>query len=242
MARGTTLLILRKMLKAECGIELDETVSSSEDAKLNLMLSNQQKWLVGQHAFLFGKVRKDVALAAGTRFHTFPESDLDIDRVDPEAVVKVGTTNPVRYNVHFGIGQEQYVTWDSEATPPATVDPVMRWDLVNDGGTLKIEVWPVPETATQTLALSGYRPLPALAVNTDVAVLDDLLIVLFCAAEYLGRRGDKDAGAKLARAQAHLNALKGSRQSQFERFNMANGGNCARPRARQRPIIGVSNV
>jgi len=226
------------MFKAECGIELDEAVSSSEDARINRLLSNTQKWLLGQHLFFMGKITKEVTLAANTRHYTFPETTIDIDRLDPEVFVKVGSSNPVRYPVKKGITQEQYVTWDSEAA--VAVDWVQRWDFVDVSGTLKIEVWPIPETSNQTLVFSGVKVLPALTSDAHTAALDDLLIVLFAAAKYQARRGDKDASATLSMAQGHLNSLKGSRVSEFERFSML--GPTPRNPNRPRTIVGVSNV
>lgn len=226
------------MFKAECGIELDTSISTAEDARIKRLLSNTQKWLCGQHLFLLGKTSKDIQLAAGTRHYTFPTTDLDIDRLEKRAVVKLGPAEPpLRYDAHFGITQEHYTAWDSEAGQ--TCDPVQRWDLVNVAGVLKVEVWPIPETSNQKLNLTGIMPLPALSADTDVCAIDDLLIVLFAAAKYQARRGDKDASATLKQAQLHLGSLRASKPSQFERFNMAGK---SRQQREPRPIIGVSNV
>lgn len=238
MARNQTLLSIRKKFKAICGIELDETVSSSEDARINQLLAIEQQLLLAQGGFTLGRATTTVALTANTRYYTLPEANLDIDRLDTEVFVKVGATNPVRHTVQKGIGQEQYVTWDSEAG--IAVDWVQRWDIVDVSGTPKIEVWPIPETGNQTLVFSGLKVLPAFAADTDRAALDDLLIALWAAAKYLARRESKDAGAILSQAQVLLNSLKGSRVSQFERFNMKGTPN--RDPNKTRPIVGVSNV
>lgn len=239
MPRGTALSELRAMFKAECGLELSESITVADDANFNRRLRMAQQWLVGQGGFLLGKGRAEISLTAGTRFYDFPETELDIDRVTPDVFVKMGD-EPLRRCVHFGIGQEQYQVWDSELSPPQKLDWVRRWDLVqtaSDG--LQVEVWPVPETSTQTLEFTGIKPLATFTQDTDLADLDDLLIVLWAAAKFKAKRGDSDAQATLSQAQAHLSQLKGNRQSGFERFNMAGGGLKPRPK---RVVVGVSNV
>lgn len=229
MARGTTLANLRQMLKAEIGAGLDESVQGAGDAALNLLLANQQKWLLGQLGFVLGKVRVDLELTAGTRYYTFPETTIDIDRVDPEVWV-TWDEDSIRRRVEFGITQEHFQAWDSEADEK--LDWVRRWDLVNVNGTLKLEVWPIPQS-DQTLKFSGYMPLPRLTQEADVCAVDDLVLVLFTAAEWLARDKKSDATAKLSKAQALLTSLKGSRQSQFERFNWNSRG-------RERRGLGIT--
>lgn len=240
MARGATLANLVAMFKAVCGIELDTSITSNEDARIKALLKLEQQWLLGQHAFLLGKARKEVALVAGTRYYDFPETVLDIDRLDSEVWVTVGS-DPLRRSVDFGITQEDYQVWDSEAGE--RMDWVRKWDLVRDtatvGNPLKIEVWPIPESA-QTLKLSGPLVLPPLAADGDMAALDDFLIVYFAASKYLARKGSSDASGVLTQAQAHLNSLKATRQSAFERFSLRGGGGFSRC-VKQRPIVGVSN-
>lgn len=90
--------------------------------------------------------------------------------------------------------------------------------------TLKIEVWPLPSEA-QTLMLSGVGVFTPMTVGASTCPIDDLLVVLFMAAEQLARDKASDAQAKLAKAQALLSSLKGSRQSAFDVIDMKGGGN-----------------
>jgi hypothetical protein len=218
MARGSAWSVLRTMFKAETGIELDETVATGDNARYLQLANNQIKWLISQHAWLLGKTRAEVALVAGTRYYTFPETMIDIDRVDKEAFVK--KADGYRYPLQFGIGQHQFNAYASETRRDS---PILRWDLVVDT-TLKIEVWPLPSEA-QTLMLSGIGVFTPMTVDASVCPIDDLLVVLFMAAEQLARDKAADAQAKLAKAQALLNSLKGSRQSGFEVISLKGGGN-----------------
>lgn len=218
MARGQAWSVIRTMFKAEIGVELDDAVASADNARYLQLANNQIKWLIGQHAWLLGKTRAEVALTVGTRYYAFPESTIDIDRVDKEAFVK--KSDGYRYPVNFGISQHQFNAYASETRQDS---PILRWDLVVDS-TLKIEVWPLPSEA-QTLMLSGIGVFTPMTVDGSVCPIDDMLVVLFMAAEQLARDKAADAQAKLAKAQAHLNSLKGSRQSAFEVISLKGGGN-----------------
>ncbi len=231
MARNQTWATIRSAFKAEVGVELNESVATGDNARYLALANNQVKWLIGQHAWLLGKVRAEVALTPGTQYYTFPESDIDIDRVDKEAFIE--QSDGYRYNVEFGIGQRQYNSYGNETEQ---IDPVQRWDLVNVSGVTKIEVWPIPLTA-QTLHLSGIRVFTPMSVDASTCPLDDMLVILFMAAEELARSKAADATAKLAKAQAHLAGLKGSRQTEHEQFSMAGGGCPRRGEYLNRPYV-----
>jgi hypothetical protein len=85
-------------------------------------------------------------------------------------------------------------------------DPIEKWQIIDAGAGPQCEVWPLPATRGK-LRFRGIRALRPLVNGSDVADLDDDLIVLWCAAEL--RSGEKDGKAKAALAQRRLNALKG---------------------------------
>ena len=96
-----------------------------------------------------------------------------------------------------------------------------------------------------TRLLTASATLAALTGDSDTCDLDDLLIVLFTAAEFLARDKKQDAGAKLAKAQARLNELRANLPARDETFIL--GG--ANPWARRnygttnldrRPTVAVS--
>jgi len=232
MARNQTWAAIRSAFKAEVGVELNELVATGDNSRYLQLANNQIKWLIGQHAWLLGKVRAEVALTPGTQYYTIPESSIDIDRVDQEAAF-IEQSDGYRYGVLFGIGQRQYNAYGNETEQ---VDPVQRWDMVDVSGVTKIEVWPIPLTA-QTLHLSGIRVFTAMTGDASTCPIDDMLVVLFMAAEELARAKAADATAKLAKAQAHLSSLKGTRQSEYEQFNMAGGGLPRRGEYLNRPYV-----
>lgn len=208
------------MFRAEVGQELSETIAPAEVSRQNQILNNQQKWLLNQHAFLLGRAKAEVSLSAGTQYYTFPESSIDIDRVEKNAFVLWGGT---RYPLRFGITPAEYNTFDSDLDERSV--PAMAWDLVDVSGSLQIEIWPIPSDS-QTLLLAGVKPITTMSADADVCVIDDMPLVLFSAAEYLARIGARDAQAKLVKAQSALNSLRASRNSRYEAFNLS-GGSCS---------------
>lgn len=221
------------MLNAELGNELDETVAPGSVAIDNQLLNNQQAFLAAQHAYLLRKARVEVALTVGTQYYSVP-TGVDMDRIDKPSYVRIGNT--FRYEVWFGINQTEYNAFDSARG--ITGQPVRRWDLIDVSGTRKIEVWPIP-SAAQTLMLSGPLVVTTMSTNSDVCVLDDMLIVLFTAAEKLARMGSADAQTKLAKAQAHLYALKGATPSRYDTFTISGAGRSYDERNR-RPVVAVA--
>jgi len=216
MPTGTTLVNLRKMLNAELGAEMDETISPANVANQNQVLNNQQKFLVNQHAYLLGKVRAEVPLTTGTQYYALP-SGIDMDRLDQPVFTNVSN---FRYRVGYGIGQDEYNYWDSSRGLKAT--PVMKWDRLLIGGVKQIEVWPIP-LVPQTLMFSGAALLTDMVNDSDTCVIDDLVLVLFTAAEMQARQQAGDTQAKLEKAKAALASIRATFPSRFETLNIAGG-------------------
>lgn len=215
MARGTALSTIRSMLKAEIG-EYAGT-NTVRDAALNVMLSNKQKWLAVEYSWLFLERRWDLAVTAGSQYIALPTATAG----DPETLttainfdrdVNVDCLFNTRYSpVEQGIGADEYNALNFALGQSS--DPIRRWRLATNpnetNNANKIEVWPVPVNA-QTLRFTGQRTLLALVADSDTADLDDLLLVLFCAADILSRGKQADASMKLQMAQRRLQFLRQS--------------------------------
>lgn len=197
MARGTTLANLLLMLKAETGQVMTAGVGEAEDTRLKYLLAQQQQWLAAEFDWPFLERTGDVLLAAGDRTATLP-STLDYERPVRVTALDQDIWRPLIY----GISPQEYITWNSDEDERA--DPILKWKYATD---TTFEVWPRPATAT-TVRFTGQKELSRLTETTDTADLDDLLIVLFTAAELLAGQKQSDAAAKLARAQARFNTLK----------------------------------
>jgi hypothetical protein len=212
MPVGTSLATLRKMLNVESGEEMDESISPARVAINNQLLNNQQAYLANQHAYLLGKTRVTLAAVVGQQYYNLP-SGIDFDRLEKPEFTSVANFN---YRIGFGIGPEEY----NRFRAGMQASPVMKWDLVNVSGTLQIELWPVPSVA-QTIMLSGVLPLVQMVNDTDTCVIDDLVLVLYTAAEALALKSSPLTQAKAEKAKAALESLRASFPSKFDRFNLA---------------------
>lgn len=225
MARGATVTALLAMLKGELGVENTSGIAPGGDAVLTAALSSSQKWLATEYEWPFLQIRQNVSMSAGTRYYDFPTSD-GAQVFNHERPILADCYDSGMWNtVEQGIGIEHYNASDPDAGERQ--DPVRRWQYYR-GATLQFEVWPVPATDTM-LRLTGQKTLPVLASASDTAELDDLLLVLWTAAELSTQYGDASAAAKLAKAQRHLGNLRKGYAAPSQVFNM-NGSGCGRRR------------
>jgi len=70
------------------------------------------------------------------------------------------------------------------------------------------EVWPVPSDGTMKFRLWGQRTLSPFAQPTDRADLDDMLIVLFSAAQWFTNANPNKAQAAVAKAKSYLDNIR----------------------------------
>jgi len=77
--------------------------------------------------------------------------------------------------------------------------------------------------SAQTLYFEGIRDLPALTSDSDVAALDDQLIILYAAAEMLAKSKSANAGAVQQKAQDRYSRLKSNSKSGSARIQLGLG-------------------
>jgi len=240
MARGTTLANLRLMLRAEIGQTMSVSSATQGDATLNMKLANTQGLLATMHAWDFLEDEWSVAFATGDRYKTLA-SLTSLSPASSAAGIDFGgrLTVEVRFNncwlpVIQGIGAREYNVMDSDAG--LAMDPIQRWRVATnttDTTANLIEVWPIPQTA-QTLRLTGTRELVALTTDASKADLDDMLIVLFTAADILARNEMPDANLVLKKANNLLASLVASDGARDEAIVL--GANL-RERATRRRVV-----
>lgn len=213
MARGVSLDIVRQKLKSECG----ESVfpNPEVDNELSQLICNKQEWLSTEFDWPFLHEKWDATCSS--IFTDLPTVTVDGDAysidIDRALTVEHKDGN-IWHPLEYGISDEEYNLYDSRNA--ATADPIQRWML---HGATKFEVWPVPTTVPQYVRFSGYRRLSSLKQDGDESVpmgwddsrrldLDDLLVVLYCAAERLARRSQRDAAAKMQLAMERMRVLR----------------------------------
>lgn len=211
-------------LRAEAGISQNVAhgVASLEPQKSLLRRVQEDLYLAHDWPHLKTEATKDVD--PGTRYLELPTT-FEFEGVEQ---VFVRDTSGRWTPIHYGITPFDYNEYDPEDDERS--DPILRWQSyfqsVDDVSTRMFEVWPLPQTATQLL-FRGRRAILPLTAGDKTSTLDGPMIVLFAAAELLGRQKAEDAPIKLQRALDRLKWLKTrQRQPDTRQANMS-GGNPA---------------
>ena len=239
MSVGTRLDDLREMFKGEMSSELSETIAPGGDDVLNVQLANHQKWLALHYDFSDLQIRREINCVPGTRYYDFPQTTPGTDdfELNRRIVIECYWSN-LWYSTEMGIKPLNYNTLNPELG--MKLDPVIRWQKYRPtSGAVQFEVWPLPATATR-LRLTGMMKIPPLVVDTDVCVLDDLLIVQWTAAKMLARLQSADAPAMLAEAQLTLKRIVGQDNSASQVFSMRGGRNIGRRERQTIPTVAVN--
>lgn len=206
MSRGTTLAKLLNDLRAECRISLNVAHNAQNEATQIISLQRKQEWFWHDFSWPHLRVERTFDLQAGQRYYDMP-SDLDIDRIEK---IEVRNAN-CYFPLSWGISAEHYAAYDSELD--ARGDPAQRVRISENE---MLEIWPIPAVNADTTTLegrvkiTGIRQLKPLVAESDTADLDDRLLVLHCAAEYLAATGAKDAQVKLDQASNLYLKLRGA--------------------------------
>jgi hypothetical protein len=229
MARGTTLNELVTMVREEAGHSTNATLGQNTVTSLKQKIRRQQEVLWLNHAWPHMRVERDIILEAGDRYYN-PPADLSMNhRIDAVGVKFDDRWRPVEH----GITMAHYNSVDPELDERR--DPVLCWEIYEGN---QIEVWPLPETNGTVLRLRGTRNLNPLIANSDTADLDDMLIVMFVAAELAAKQRQDDAQAKLQIAQSHLAKLK-AENSKIRNFTVGGNSRAENGRViRPRPLYG----
>lgn len=199
MALGTQFSALIDQLRAEIGASTNVSMGVNTLPNLKQTLRRTQERLWFDFDWEFAYIERDEQLIDGERYYTF-DADIDFNRIRA-AYVRYGQ---IWREVDYGITPAEY----NQSNPDLGMkqDPVRRWRHWEGN---QFEVWPVPSSSEMVLRFRAIKKLPALIEDSDVALLDDNLIVLFAAAELLARAKSEDASAKLNSANAHYAKLKG---------------------------------
>lgn len=212
--RGATLQQLVADLRVEAKFDPDPALSRNILPLMVRTLVRTQEFLYDEYDWPFMQVHRDILLEAGSRYYDFP-SDLNLERVQQVDVLYSEQWQSVERRIELC----NYNAHDSAADERQ--DPVQLWDVVDIGDGPQIEVWPLPATPT-TLRITGIRNLKPLVEDSDRADLDDMMIVLYAAAEFLAGNKDPLAEAKFSQARARRETMQGRvTKTRSNRFSMA---------------------
>lgn len=210
--RGKTLGQLVDDLRVEVGMDPNPALSLNIVPKLKLTLRREQERLYEDFNWPFLRIRVDVPLAAGQRYYDVPD-ELDLERIE-----KIEYYWGTRWqDLTRGIGQEQFTIYNSDED--VRVEPAYRWDVLDTGSGPQIEIWPVPPVDDRLVRFTGIRKLTDLVSDSDKADLDDRMLVLFAASEFISD-GNK-AAEKRAKALDLYTTLKArSTQTRSNAFSL----------------------
>lgn len=212
MARGSTLLELTEMVRAECRRSTNASRGMDDLNNIQGIIRRQYERLYDEFDWPFLKALRKVEIEAGSRYYDLPD-DMNLERVSKVSFKFGGQWHPLDY----GIGLDDYSAIDSELGVRS--DPVQKWQIIDVGGVPQIEVWPLPASAGE-IAFDGIRSVAMLTANDSVCEIDDQLVVLYTSAEVLMASESADYKAKLDLANSRLARLKG-RLAKKRVFNMA---------------------
>ena len=220
MARGTSLVKLLDMYRAECRLSLSAAHNAQHRDAQVAHIQRTQEWLWDDFDWPNLVVERTINLAAGQFKYDMPV-DMDIDRIQKIEIYYDRAYCPLNAGIDAGHYTAFNSLLDERTWPPR------RWRIAEDE---MVEVWPIPDTdydpvtLAGTLKITGVRKLRSLVADTDTAELDDRMLILFCASEVLAASGAKDAGDKRNMANARYAKLRGhlTPRKKFSMFGASN--------------------
>lgn len=191
------------MLREEVNRAASVAVGVDDIAGLKQKLRRAQDVLYAEYDWPFlRQVFPQKQLNAGEQYYDFPDG-LDLERVEKVWVWYGNLPRPLTRD----IGVQEYAIYNSNNG--VTQEPALRWDVRWTGVKEQFEIWPIPASNTQTVQFVGIRRLRPLINDSDVADLDDQMLVLTVATEILEKSEDASAGMIGKLAQARVAKMKG---------------------------------
>jgi hypothetical protein len=223
MAVGTTLLNLRRMLRAEVGQSLNPAQGVNAQGQYDLMLDRSQRELWVGYDWPHLALRVDLTLSAGQDIYPYP-TEMPFESVN-QAYCWDGVSGSNASIVGYPIPRDTF-------SNTGRAWPVQFWQnqaSYTGGKTVpagSIRLWPIPDKAGK-LVILGSAPVNALVADADVAVLDDTLITLFAAAEILAQQKSEGASIKLQKANQYLRRLLANQNADKARITILGGAQIA---------------
>lgn len=227
--RGTTLNALIQKLRLELKIAESPALGKNTRGSHANALRSAQERLYSDWDWPFKNIYRDVTLAAGQRYYA-PPADIELEGLRKVELFYSGQW----YDIKRGICSEDYNIFNSDLDERC--DPVLSWDVFNDpdGGDM-IEAFPIPASNGALLRFHGTKKLSPLIADSDKADLDDDLLVLTAAVDFVNRADRQAAEAKAQRRYFTL------RRNLSDNSTFINGGGVdpteSRPRRRPPQIV-----
>jgi len=229
MARGNTFGQIYLNTILECKLDPNPGLSINIKPLVQQLIKREYERLYDEFDWPFSRIRVDIPMQAGERYYDFP-ANMDLERIEDIEVSYGGRWLPVER----GISGSDFNTYNSDLG--VGVDPVRKWDVAYVSTTSQIEAWPIPASGATSLRLTGIKKRNLLVDDSDTCDLDDTMIELFAASEYLASKGSPEAPVKQQKAVERYRMMKGRViQTKNSSFNFSGGA--AHPSSDRVPLV-----
>jgi hypothetical protein len=194
--RGTTLGAMVNMFRLETGQSIQLAQGTQTRDHVKHALDRVQETLYTDWDWPFLHIYRDEVLMPGEFIYSWPD-----DMVVEDVRQLWDFTNNLYTPMVYGITMEDRNNFPSNMRS----DPALKWMIVDSR---QYQVWPTP-AVQRTAVIEGYLAYRRMSEDSDTCILDDNLIVLFAAAEWLMRNKMPDAQAKLQIANKLRYRLQG---------------------------------
>lgn len=233
MATGAQLADLIKEVQYELGHNVSTTVGQNFRDHIANRIRREYKRLYEDFTWPHLRAWVDLPLVAATKSYQLPSlggKQIKLGDLQEVFVKWGGVYTPL----HRGIEIDDYNALNSDDGQSA--DPAAKWAPVDE---THIEVWPLPASAG-SLRFLIKKPFVQMAIETDTCALDDDVVVLFAAAEYMLRQGSKEAQAVMLRAEQRFKTLRQRLQTGANKVNVGGLHQHVDPRdPRGKVFVGV---
>lgn len=202
MARGTTFGQLIEMTRIHAGMDPDPALSLNALPLIKQLIRTEYDRLYEEFDWPFTRVREDVLTQAGERYYDIPAT-LDLERIEKIDYYWGDVWQPLER----GICNEDFTSYNSDNDERH--EPAWKWDMIYTGPTAQVEFWPIPVSDNQKIRFTGIRRRAELIDDTSRCDIDDMMVSLFAASEYLARKGSPEAPLKQQKAVARFHLMKG---------------------------------
>lgn len=202
MARGTTFGQLIEMTRLEAGLDPDPALSMNVLPLIKQLIKREYARLYEEFDWPFTRVREDLMTVAGERYYDIPVS-LDLERIETIQYF----WGQRWHDLERGIQMSDYTSYNSDLD--VRHEPAWKWDIHYTGPTAQVELWPMPSTNNKQVRFIGIRKPTPLIDDSDRCDLDDMMVVLFAASEYMARKQSPDAPLKQEKARQRFHLMKG---------------------------------
>ena len=226
MPIGTTFGKLIEMTRDEAGHSPMTAVGKNVASQMEQTVRRTYRRLYDDYNWPHLYSHETTQVTAGERYIALPV-ELDPNKIQEVAALDGTTWRPLAYGIGLPelnrINSELFVLGDP-STHGKFASPGIpeKWDRYASDNLL-IEVWPISMANSTTLRFGGLRKPRALLDVEDICDLDDNLVSLYAAGEFLTRQQSPLAQLKLEQAASVYRRLRANSQNPQTGFPIHKG-------------------